>query len=263
MIKPQIKWTDDKIELLKSEYPLGDTKLLASNLGISYSALKDAARRFGVKSQKSLNKNTLKELLNFEDLQICYWLGFLMADGNINERQVRVSSSLKDYNHLSKLANRFGVDLKIRTIKTVYNSFPTEYCHFAVNDTVTCLELLKIFNIRKGLPKTENPPNISIFTAKDQLLSFFIGFFDGDGCFSKYKSRANFLKLEIHKNWLGQLQEFKKLLNDMEYSSITTGINNRGYAYFKLYRRADLLKLKNFITAKQLPVLQRKWDLVY
>lgn len=257
LIKPQIKWTPDKITLLKEHYPLGDKKLLASQLGIKYTTLVDAARRFGVRSIGTLHKNKCSVLLNDTPVSN-YWQGFIMGDGNVGvSGQLRITLSDKDYSHLEKLNEYMPGKLSKYSTTTTYS--PGNYCAYCVNDINMATEFLKRYHITG--PKTYNPPDISYLDTPDKFLAFFVGFFDADGCFDFRKNGIpSSLKIEIHKNWEQVLKNIQSKL--LEYYKIesTIKITSRGYIKLMIYKYCYLKKLKMEATKLELPFLLRKWD---
>ena len=260
--KPQIKWTDDKINRLREEYPLcQDKKKLAMDFGISYGALKDCARRFKIKSKTDVNHYKLKALYN-DSCIAYYWLGVIMADGYIDkEGELKVTLSIKDKNHLEKLASLLGIKLHTYESKTkLSNNEIYEYCKITCKDSVYGKKLIEKFDLKDN--KTYNPPSILI--DDDFLfLSLLIGFIDGDGTFSKNENRnCSFIRIEIHKNWKDFLIKIQNKLLLMGIDGIKIKENKRGYIYFSIYRNKNFLFLKEFILKHKLPVLERKWNCI-
>lgn len=261
LIKPQIHWTEKSILALRNEYPSGNKQELAKKLGISRTALKGAARRFGVKSTLDKNLYKLKSLLEESPLSY-YWMGFIMADGHLDrEGELKVTLSVKDADHLNKLAKLLAANMTTFSMKTAFSGKRLQYCRISCKDSVHGREILKKFNF-SDFAKTYNPPS-SIPVDKDELfLSFLIGFIDGDGCFSKKNGVADFIKIESHGSWINILTDFRHRLGELNMSNVSTGTNSRGYCYLKIYKHQNLKFLKEFAIANELPILERKWDSV-
>jgi intein-encoded DNA endonuclease-like protein len=121
----------------------------------------------------NLNVDKFKEIKTEED---AYWLGFIMADGNVCEdcNSIEISLKLSDFQHLEKLKNYFEWGGIIRT-----DSFR---CRLTVtNENIKNNLVSKGCTPRKSLtlkfPTEEQVPN--------ELISHFIrGYFDGDGYIS-------------------------------------------------------------------------------
>jgi hypothetical protein len=262
LIKPQIIWTEDKINMLKAEYPLGNKTELALKLGIKRKTLKAAANRFGVQSLQDKNFYKLKPLYE-NSLISYYWMGFIMADGNINDKKsLRVSLSVKDELHLKKLADFLNIKMHYYSVKTQLTNNILNYCTVACSDAKYAPLLLEKFGLNK-LPKTYNPPTSLPFEDDKYFLAFFTGFIDGDGAFSKGdKVNCDFIRIELHGSWLNTLQQFELRLNTLGIINTKTGLNSRGYSYLKIYKHQNLVYLKRFAISHSLPILDRKWNSV-
>ncbi len=260
-IKPQIKWTQEKINLLKSEYPLGNKQELANKLGINRNALKSAAIRFGVKSMQ--DKNLYKLKLMYEDTPLAYyWMGFITADGYISKiGELKISLSIKDKSHLQKLADLLKVKLKSHFSSYEISKNKFEYCDLTCCDSKYGKLLMSKFNFIS--PKTYNPP-LNLEIKDDKLfLSFFIGLIDGDGTFSKNKNGdCSFIRVEMHSSWTPFLEKLKKRLNQMNIGNVVIGKTKKNYSFIRIYKNKNLLFLKNFSSHHKLPVLDRKWNTV-
>lgn len=258
--KPQIKWTDDKIIFLKENYPLcSDKKTLAKNLGISYGALKDCARRFKIKSKTDPNHYKLKPLYE-ESCLAYYWMGFILADGYITEQgELKVTTSMKDETHLNKLADFLNVKLHYYDQKTALSNDIRRYCKLTCKDVLYGKRILEKFDIKRK--KTYNPP-LKIIDNNILFLSLLIGLIDGDGTFSKVNGKCNFIRIEIHKNWTEFLIKIKDKLNSLGLDGIKVKENKRGYVHFLIYRNSNFSFLKDFIIKNDLPTLERKWNCV-
>jgi hypothetical protein len=263
-IKPQIKWTPEKIAKLKSEYPLGDKKALAKEFGITQEALKSAAPRFGVKSEKDQRKYKLKPLYE-ESCLAYYWMGFIMADGHLDiEGELHVNLSIKDEEHLKKLADLLCVNIgyfkSFCMLQSGEKSRELDYVRLGAKDCHYGILLREKFGL-SPLPKTYNPPNLEIKN-NSFFLSFFLGLIDGDGTFSKRNGDCNFIRLEMHSSWYPILKDISYRLKSFGINSTVTGINNNNYAFLKIYRHQNLVALKTFSIDKNLPKLERKWNSV-
>lgn len=259
-MKKQTKWTEEKIDLLKRDYPLGDKDKLAKKLEVTRDVLKDAARRFGVKSLKDKNFYKLAKL--YEDTHLSYyWMGFIMADGHISQNnQLSINLSIKDLDHLILLSYLINSNVKIKSFKTALCGKPRDYCVLTCQDAKYGKLLKEKFGITDK-PKTYFPPTLS-FPNKELFLAFFIGFLDGDGTFSKdYKGDCSFIRLELHSNWLETLKLFSGHLKEIGVET-KYGINSRGFSFLRFYRHKNFVNIKKFAIEKNLPILKRKWDCI-
>lgn len=254
LIKPQIVWTKEKIELLKVEYPKGNNKNLCKNFGISYQALVCAAGRFGV-TGKLLNRYKLKSLME-DTLENYYWMGFIMADGYISEGgELKIGLSQNDKNHLQKLATKLNIDIIDKEFKTTYN--------LAKVSNITCKDIVYGVELRKKMnivgQKTYNPPCLDFIKTNEQFLSFFAGFADGDACVCfRGSDRPYLLRLNCHGSWIKNFEYMAEKLREFGYK-VTTTIDNRGYSVLRMSTSGHILSLRDKFVEMGLPIMERKW----
>ena len=118
-----------------------------------------------------------------------YWLGFLMADGNISSdlRKVELGLQACDVAHLHKF-NRF---MECEDNNVHYHPKITESKVFdGYRWSMTSEHLCTILNSYGCTPKkslTLKFPNVDIFKSKDLIRHFIRGYVDGDGSIGLYK----------------------------------------------------------------------------
>lgn len=257
-IKPQIQWTQEKIELLKNEYPLGDKKKLAKILGVKYTALKTAAQRFEVKSLTTKNKFRCTKLLD-DSLESTYWQGFIMGDGNVLPvGRFTITLSVKDISHLEKL-NKY-IPGKLREYETTTSYGFGKYIQYTCSDKINANAFLQKYKLTTS--KTTNPPDLSVLNTPESFIAFFVGFFDADGCFDYRGDKITSLKIEIHKNWTQNLYLIQSKL--LDYFGIESSVKatSRGYVKLVIFKNKYIKQLKQIGIDFKLPVLTRKWDSV-
>jgi hypothetical protein len=133
-----------------------------------------------------------------------------MADGYINHRTMSlgIELSLKDRDHLSKLANFIGTNTTLGRRLLKYKNITKKFDMIQTNKTSrkTLPLPIKKFNIHPH--KTKNLQKIRI--KKDNLfLSFLIGYIDGDGSITKISRKYNNsyrCTLECNVSWLEFLE---------------------------------------------------------
>lgn len=184
-----------------------------------------------------------------DNLESYYWIGFLLADGSFNEGKLTFSLKKSDSEHLKKFGN---------FIKYTGTYGTSEVCEtIACKDIDVVLDLCKKFDIRKT--KTYNPPATLLKFSEEQNLAILAGFIDGDGCIKQQTNRKDFyLTIKCHSSWEHILKEFNLLICD-DYH---TKINNQGYAVLTITNTKYLQNLKNKITSLDIPIMNRKWDII-
>lgn len=219
----------------------------------------------------SRNRMSNLEVLLKDSHLTYYWIGFILADGNLsNNKRLSISLSIKDKQHILKLAKY----LKCTSIIEGFGSFKkngtkTKFIKISAQNPEVVSQLCKKFDIKGN--KTEYPPKVSSLKKLNNklLLSLIIGFIDGDGCIVKGKNRNSpLLTVKNHKSWLKNLSLFKKHIYSilkiipMHLTSIKAHINNSGYAVISISDSAVLVNLKKFAVKNNLPILKRKWNRV-
>jgi intein-encoded DNA endonuclease-like protein len=116
------------------------------------------------------------QIINTEEK--AYWLGFLYADGYVNEKEHRIELTLKDKEHVEKFKKFVNAHNKIY-IKTTMGHL---YYRICLRDKIMTADLVKhgCFQNKSLLltfPSLKHVPQ--------HLQRHFIrGYFDGDGCIS-------------------------------------------------------------------------------
>jgi len=254
-----IKWTDEDIKLLVCVYLNTDKyKLEEIFIGRSWVNIKSKANSIGLKREsrhmESINGDITK-LLRDEPISY-YYIGFILADGNIHNNRLRVRISEIDTVWMIEFA---------RFLNTICHKNINKHGHdvmgVGIMDTFNVTKLQTKFDI--SCRKTYNPPLLSIYeTLPDALfMSMFIGFIDGDGCISYQTGRNDCsLHIKIHKNWLDFLNMCIDRLSKLTGFDIPQAtISNAGYAHCSINRHSVLKYIKSYTCAYNLPVLDRKW----
>ncbi len=260
-MKQQIKWSKDKIDLIKKEYPLGDKKELCKTFECSYSQLKDIARRYKIKSLKDQKLYKLQWLMA-DDLEVFYWLGFILADGTFSQkRQLVISLNIKDFEHLNFLAKKLKYDLKIEEYKTVYGDGIK--CILRCDDSYNVPLILKKLNLGTTAPKTYNPPtSLDFLKTNEQFFALFCGLVDGDGTIEWRNNKKSIvprtLKINCHKSWKIFYDEIKSKFEKINFVS-NTKIDCRGHSLFYMSKKEQILFLRYFAEENKIPIMKRKW----
>lgn len=198
------------------------------------------------------NKNNVKILLN-ENLESYYWIGFILADGHIeNNKRIQITLSNKDKIHLEK----FKKYVNAKSINNL-NVNGHEQCSLSVQDIKYVPILCEKFKIKNN--KTTNPPDVNILRLleSEKLYSLIIGYIDGDGNIKKQFKRNDVqLSVKCHKSWYNILSLFSEVIDGIS----KVKINSYGYAEFHVTKNSNLKKLKNFAIENNLPILERKWN---
>lgn len=206
-----------------------------------------------------------------------YWLGFLMADGCVNEYKnkrtqevksmcLSVSLSTRDRGHLQKFLDDIESNYSVKDEICHLNSKEYEYSRIQISSTKLCKDLVNLNCVpRKSLilkyPVGKIPENLE----KD----FIRGYFDGDGSISFcehlqwYKNKGrHYMQKSIYANILGT-QEFLEVISEILNKN---GIKNSIKKYKKnvpeirMSGVENLLKFAHYIYDDHSVCLDRKYE---
>lgn len=177
-------------------------KEIAKLANCSYSAICVNTKKLGFKiNNESYRKRKYEYVSNFFETidteEKAYWLGFIMADGNIEYNksnntkhktsQIRLTFTLSriDKYHLDKLSKAIssGVPVKDRTVKLKTTSKSYDMCELKIYNKNIVDDLIKL-----GVTPRKSTKEIFPDINKNLRKYFILGYFDGDGCFSYWKT---------------------------------------------------------------------------
>lgn len=241
------KWTKEECEKLKIHWKSSTMEeLLKVFPNRTYNTLMQKAQSFGIKSEIQRKRKGSLEFLNTLNSKSCYWWGFIIADGHITHKgELIISLNELDTDHLNKLAKHLNR----------YTSKRLNMVNLRIQDKKFGKEWLTKLKINS--PKTYTPPDLSVFLTQNNLLPFFIGMIDGDGCIWESKNWLN-LRVELHGNWLNTLQLLSDKLKEFYDIDCKVKTTKRGTSKIDINTKKDLLILKNYIN--NVEFLERKWS---
>lgn len=181
-----------------------------------------------------------------------YWLGFIAADGCINKTKnsFRMTLALKnsDYDHLLK----FKKSLLINNDPRLRRQRDRNIFHYSLYSKKLYNDLLDKGIVERKSLILEPPKNVP-----KQLIRHWIrGYFDGDGCISKIKTRNNRLVISI----LGTLKVLEYI---KEFSNLDRRIYNHSKSSVKLLMASSnkAINFCHFIYDNSTIYLKRKYSL--
>ena len=233
------------IEYLKINYSVKNKKDIIFDLDTSWSYIQKLCCLNKIKRQfnESENYGKFEKLTDLENLESCYWLGFLLADGHIHKQMnIQMNLSIKDKDHILKLKNFIGNF-------PIYES--PKQIRITISDKKTCKLLSEMFKWDSN--KTKNPPSFPNMS-NDQLFSLIIGFIDGDGSIS-----SKGIKVKCDKNWKSILGNFYFQLTGINKDFNIQGDN---CSIFYLNKLETVFLIKERAEKLNLPLMERKWSRV-
>lgn len=234
------------INYLIENYSKKSKSEITDELGISWSYIQKIASLNGIKRGFCENKNGGKYsiLTKYDDVKSCYWLGFMLADGNISKKNnMMLNLGIKDKDHILKIENHIG--------KTSVYCQNDNIVRVVLNDSVTFKKIASDFDWKPN--KTMNPPVLCESMPHDSIFSMAVGFIDGDGCIDERYG----LSVKCDGSWQDILNYFYLILtgDHKKYE-----INNNGYSVFRINSMIKLKEIKKKIMALDIPAMDRKWN---
>ena len=262
MIK--LKWTEKNNNFLIENYNNMEKDKLTNELSRSWNAIKLQSAKLGLKRYRNINRFTDLDILLNDDNITYYWIGFIMADGNIMNNRLRIRISKKDEKHLLQFKKYVKFDKKLDCGKTTINNKQYDWVGISIMDTKYMKKLSDKFDIKND--KTYIPCNIKNINDDNLLLSLITGFIDGDGSIRNQFNRKDFsLRIKCHKNWYDNLDFILKTIIRItgENCKISTKlVDDEKYANISITNTKTLKVLKSKIIKLTIPYLHSKWDII-
>lgn len=208
-------WSQKEIQYLKDNFQSQSKREIASYLNRTPNSIQIKANKLGLKKDEKYIYNVdFFECINTEEK--AYWLGFIMADGYINQRgtsaELGIELAIKDIEHLKKFNKSINGNIEV----TIRNR-PDHYIKDRlIKGSKTCSIRLYRTKIVEDLKKqgiTNDKTYNLVFPSFDKELTRHLirGYFDGDGsiCLNKSKrvhqfnfTSASLSFLEALRSWL-------------------------------------------------------------
>lgn len=250
--------------LQKREEGLNDTeiaKLIGCNPGTISKSFKKITGISKSKNSYTINDNAFSEYTP----ESSYWAGFILADGhienymgygrNLPNYKLRIGLSLKDKNHLKKLAKFLGdenIQIKDKTVEVFNGTYYTS--EIRISRKSICKDLIDVYEI----PLTDKSTNefISNKIPQECLPHFIRGYFDGDGSIHNKIKGQDSPGIAI----VGSLEICKQLKDYFEYGYIYKESNNL-YKY-AIHSKQNILDFYNklYKNSKENIRLDRKYE---
>lgn len=209
-------------------------------------------------SLKEFNRNAFNNIETEED---AYWLGFITADGYLNEEKkfLVIQLGAKDKKHLEKFCNFMKVpkDEIVNTIKSSYGGVGqlVYYVNFSSKQLVENLKKLKVFQGKsaKEIFNTDIPKNL--------YSHYMRGYFDGDGCIRKDLKNIGIVSSEQFCFKYKEILE--KEITDLYFDKKYKYVNRKqGELFcFVVTDKNKAAKILNFLYKDSKIYLNRKYEL--
>jgi hypothetical protein len=197
------------------------------------------------------------DFMRIDSEEKAYWLGFLLADGNLSKNGCKVSLSLKkeDRPHLEKFARLFNVQIKPLQRVDVCNVCKKfvwqSLFHQGLRPNKTWKDPIKIF---KNIPQ-------------NSMRHFIRGIFDGDGSvfFTKVQMRNGKENQNLKISFIGNVFTMQYIQNEIKSALSLKGgsfiKHSKSQAYELRYGgNKQAPKILNWMYANSKVYLERKGD---
>ena len=226
---------------------------IAEIVGLSKSTVNYWIHKLGIVDKQQKYKLPSYEFQTINSKEKAYTLGFLIADGNINNSQVNIGIALEDKEVLNYIAPIINArTFEDHTINKQQRKFPN------IRLTKTIKDIHKFVgssNVKEG----KNFPIV----AKDLRRFLLLGFFDGDGSLSwgiRQDRNRIWQKISFTSS-LSLLTSVQQLLiNEIGISSTIRPKTNENCFVLEFSNKKDVLLFLNYIYPdNDFIILQRKY----
>ena len=181
-------------------------------------------------------------------------LGFLAADGNIasNRNRIKMGLSAIDREILEKIKKILDSEKEILDYETNQGFGVSELSWSSANQKIKLAQYGIVPN------KTYKEMHLPELKEKELLLSYILGYYDGDGCF---RNDGKYCRIEICSYRPELLQDFADIIK--EYFLIDKKPHkdkNRQNYYTLTYSTEDVIKIMNYCYQICPIYLQRKYN---
>lgn len=252
----EIAWDNHMRSRAKEMYCNGKSiGFISSELGVGFSTISSFLRKSGVWKYKGVKKYSCDRSF-FENINTetqAYWLGFIMADGNIQLSRQRACLHIGihrgDIEHLRKFKDAVRASNPIR-IKDCDST-----CNIDIYDR-NLVESIRSLGIATSKTFCLDWKEITSCFAKDLRRHFIRGYFDGDGSWRGIK-QVSFNIACASKNFIYPLQ--RELVTGVNLNYVK--IQHRNNCYSLDYGgRHQLLRLSKYLYQNSSVFLERKRD---
>lgn len=176
-------WDQTEIQFLKDNYKKLTYLEIAEKLDRSKTAVDLKINRIGLKKSKYKYDQNYFEIIDTQEK--AYWLGFIYADGciqenaNTNSCELAIKLQGSDYKHLKKFNKSINGNVNVEVFDSICNLNQKTYSSSSIRIySAKMVHDLKEHGLCNNKSFVLQFPEIN-----NELLPHFIrGFFDGDGC---------------------------------------------------------------------------------
>lgn len=191
--------------------------------------------------------------LNIDTEHKAYWLGFLYADGHVDNNTCALWLQARDKEHLKK----FLLDINAASVPLHYDKIYNEY-------GITLHSKVFINNLQNlGFTSRKTYDNTAIVfqNVPDSLKKDFLrGYWDGDGCIGSYSKQRNYTEVvSLNKKLLMNfVNYFNFIFNDPYFSQLYENHTTKNIYYRIKFGSIKAYKVCEFLYKNSTIYLDRK-----
>ena len=178
-----------------------------------------------------------------------YWLGFLYADGYVNERQIELTLKAKDLEHIQKFQAFMHSKHKISYRKDT-NAYRITICSPKIASDLSKLGCCQAKSLILTFPSADQVP-------KHLVHHFMRGYFDGDGCIA-YGQGQYRLSILGTSDFLDKYEDY--ILNILNRTNRNKRRYNGQALSIQYAGTEQVYKIYNFLYQDATVYLERKYN---
>lgn len=190
---------------------------------------------------------TIFETIDTEEK--AYWLGFLYADGYVNDKQVELALKAEDLEHIKKFKNFMKSEHKI-SYKENANAYRITICSSKIASDLRALGCVQAKSLILTFPTEQQVP-------KHLIHHFMRGYFDGDGCIS-YGQGQYRLSVLGTSDFLDEYENY--ILNTLNRTNRNKRKPNGSALSIQYAGTEQVYKIYNFLYKDATIYLKRKYN---
>lgn len=210
------KWSEEEIDFVKKNRFEMSYSEMGKKLGRTRNAVMVKLNKMGLKLEKKYSANFgFFDTIDSEEK--AYWLGFIFADGFIEQFGFGIHLKGSDIGHLKKLNKSIDGNFAIKTFSKRLEITDKEYqmCSIRIYSKHLADRLIELGATRKKSLTIIFPSDIIV---PDELLRHFLrGFFDGDGSISVDKRKMQ-LRCKFSCASIDFVKSLCKIFTEMKLS---------------------------------------------
>lgn len=252
---------------LQKQFDTYKTVTAVSNMtGYPRTCITRYAKKFGIYTSKyNRSKNNTIDEDYFKDIdsqEKAYWLGFIMADGNIypfkNNDKIQFSIKLKhsDINHLRKFKKAIKFTGKLIERDSIRNNTKLRSCEIKIYDKQFCINLINV----GVLPQKTGTEHIPDCVKEKYYIDFIRGFIDGDGTITGSMIKKHTLKVSLCSTSILIINQIKEFIYNQLNIKMHINLYRTMYT-LSCTKKSDNYKLLNTLYYDGCTSLDRKYNL--